>query len=157
MKVYRILALVLCLIVLIGCASTSSTPTAASTATPTPATPTPAGTPTESIVLVSSPEPLIGTWHCPTLGYIRFDTDGVLSQSEALSSIDKPFSRQQFWFEGSLMLIKEIYLMAGLPKCKTPGGYEVFLYENGDIRLRAVKDICGMRARDTAGRYSMVK
>lgn len=173
----RTLGMTLALLLMAGCggpppepASTSAPvrPTATPTpepptATPTPAPPTatptpepPTATPTPEYRLATRIDDLVGTWHRPGKDlYLRFYQHGTLHHAHNGPDGD-PHAVDQVRFEGTKMHI-ETFKVSGVPDCGDAIGiYEVRMFENGRIRVKAIEDDCSPRKRDTDTVFDMV-
>ena len=85
----------------------------------------------------------------------RFNTDGTVQHAHSPETIDKPFAIEEFWFEGTKLYIKTVFV-SGVPNCGPIGIYEVRLLESGKMQLKAIEDKCGPRKEDTEGIYDPI-
>ena len=124
--------------------------------TPTAAPPTSA--PTQAFKLATSAEEIVGTWHNSGAGYLRFYKDGTFHWARALDNLDsQPNAINEFRFEGTQMILKEVSV-SGVPGCGDATGiYEVRLLEGGKIRIVTIEDKCAPRAGSTAVEYEPVR
>ena len=117
----------------------------------------PPATASESFVVVTSAEQIIGTWMRPAR-YRRFDEDGTFRSASSANALDgAPSAINAYRFEEAVMLVTEV-AVSGVPSCDDAvGHYEVRLFESGDLQIVVIKDPCHARAGSTAWVYERVE
>lgn len=111
-------------------------------------TATPPATASETYVVVTSAEQVLGTWRY-LAARMRFDDDGTVRQSWSAGTLDSaPYAISSFRFEGGEMLVTEL-AVSGVPTCgDAVGRYRVWLLESGELQIVAIDDPCPARSSD---------
>jgi hypothetical protein len=103
-------------------------------------TATPPATASETYVVVTSAEQVLGTWHVRT-HYLRFDEDGTFRKAVGQSALEStPYLIEDYRFEGGVMLVANTVYMGVRKPGDSVGRYEVRLLEDGDLQIVLLED-----------------
>ena len=109
---------------------------------------TPPATASESYVVVTSAEQVLGTWQY-LAARTRFDQDGTFRSAWSADTLESaPYAISSYRFEGDEMLVTEL-AVSGVPACgDAVGRYRVWLLESGELQIVAIDDPCSARSGD---------
>ena len=102
-------------------------------------------------VLITSPEPLIGTWE--SVGAredwsIRFNEDGTCVAGYRQEDLDtNPNVQCNYAFEGDRLVLLVGDVVRGVPACGYEGRYEIISLSENRIKFIPIVDPCYGRAR----------
>jgi len=132
-----------CLILLVvGCGAPAAAPSAA---------------PSDGYTLATSAEEVVGTWTSGSR-YRRIDNDGTYRSASALDRLEsQPDTITSYQFEGTKMIVEELWRPGGIHCVDTIGRYEVRLLESGSIQIVLLEDECTARAASVAKEYEPVR
>ena len=120
-------------------------------------TATPPATASESYVVVTSAEQVLGAWHVRT-HYLRFDEDGTFREAVGQSALDAtPFAIHTYRFEDGEMLVTTIAFEGAPTTGESVGRYEARLLESGDLQIVLIEDPNGGRSGNLVWVYAPVE
>jgi hypothetical protein len=120
-------------------------------------TATPPATASESFVVVTSAEQVLGTWHVRT-HYLRFDEDGTFRKAVGQSALEgTPYMIEEFRFEDGVMLVTNVAYMGVQRPGGAVGRYEVRLLAGGDLQIVVIEDPATGRSGDLEWVYARVE
>jgi hypothetical protein len=120
-------------------------------------TATPPATASDTYVVVTSAEQVLGTWHVRT-HYLRFDEDGTYRKAVGQSALESaPYLIEDYRFENGEMLVTNVARMGVSTTGGAVGRYEVRLLEGGELQIVLLEDPSEGRSGNLAWVYAPVE